>query len=110
MIVIPLALLLAFPVAASTGLTRKDKSTLHDAVVVLDALTGAPGKGIPQELFAKADCILNLSLRRQGRLHRGWQEWPRRRFVPPARRQDGLRCRPKSVSISASGCASVAST
>ena len=58
LIVIPLALLLAFPVAASTGLTRKDKSTLHDAVVVLDALTSAPDKGIPQELLARADCIL----------------------------------------------------
>jgi len=31
---------------------------LHDAVLVLDALTGAPDKGIPQELFAKADRIL----------------------------------------------------
>jgi lipid-binding SYLF domain-containing protein len=57
-IAIPLALLLALPVAASTGLTKKDNKTLHDAVGVLDALTSAPDKGIPQELFAKADCIL----------------------------------------------------
>jgi len=57
-VAIPLALLLALPVVASTGLTKKDKSTLHDAVVVLDALTSAPDKGIPQELLAKADCIL----------------------------------------------------
>lgn len=55
---IPLALLLALPVAASTGLTRKDKKTLREAVVVLNTLTQAPDKGIPQELLAKADCIL----------------------------------------------------
>ena len=57
-IAIPLVLLLALPVAASTGLSRKDKKTLKSAVVVLDELTSAPDKGIPQELLAKADCIL----------------------------------------------------
>ena len=58
LLAIPLALLLALPVAASTGLSKKDKRTLKDAVVVLDALTSAPDKGIPQELLAKADCIM----------------------------------------------------
>ena len=57
-IAIPLALLLAVPVAASTELTKSDTATLQDAVVVLDVLTSAPDKGIPQELLAKADCIL----------------------------------------------------
>jgi len=57
-VAIPLALLLALPVVASSGLSRKDKKTLKDAVVVLDALTSAPDKAIPQELFAKADCIM----------------------------------------------------
>ena len=57
-VALPLALLLALPVAASTGLVRKDKRTLRNAAVVLDALTSAPDKGIPQELLAKADCIL----------------------------------------------------
>ena len=58
---IPLALLLALPAAASTGaapLTKKDKATLSDAVLVLNDLASAPDKGIPQELLAKADCIL----------------------------------------------------
>lgn len=57
-IVISLLLLIALPAAASTGLTKKDKSILRDAVTVLDALTSAPDKGIPQELLARADCIL----------------------------------------------------
>ncbi len=58
-ITIPLGLLLlALPAAATTGLTKHDKATLQDATVVLDALTTAPDKGIPQELLAKADCIL----------------------------------------------------
>jgi lipid-binding SYLF domain-containing protein len=57
-IAIPLVLFLALSAAASTGLTKKDRTTLHEAVVVLDALTSAPDKGIPQELLAKADCIL----------------------------------------------------
>jgi len=57
-IALPLALLLSLPVAASTGLTKKDTKTLHDATVVLDALMSAPDKGIPQEYLAKADCIL----------------------------------------------------
>jgi lipid-binding SYLF domain-containing protein len=55
---IPLALLLALSAAASTGLTKNDRTTLREAVVVLDALTSAPDKGIPQELLGKADCIL----------------------------------------------------
>jgi len=58
---IPLALLLAVPAIASqdaTPLTTKDKATLSDAVLVLDEMSVAPDKGIPQELLAKADCIL----------------------------------------------------
>ena len=55
---IPLALCLALPVAASSGLSRKDERTLTKAVVVLDELARAPDKGIPQELFAKAECIM----------------------------------------------------
>jgi len=58
---IPLALLLALPAVASPNapdLTKKDKDTLSNAVVVLDELTSAPDKGIPQELLAKAECIL----------------------------------------------------
>lgn len=57
-IAVPLALLLSLPALASPGLTKKDKSTLQDAAVALDTLTQAPDKGIPQELLAKADCIL----------------------------------------------------
>lgn len=57
-IAVPLALLLSLPVLASPGLTKKDNSTLQDAAVVLDVLTQAPDKGIPQEFLAKADCIL----------------------------------------------------
>ena len=55
---IPLALLLTLPLAASTGLTKDDKKTMSDSVIVLDALSSAPDKGIPQELLAKAECIL----------------------------------------------------
>jgi lipid-binding SYLF domain-containing protein len=55
---IPLALLLVVPAMASTGLTKSDKQTLHDSAVVLDTLTKAPDKGIPQELLGKAECIL----------------------------------------------------
>jgi lipid-binding SYLF domain-containing protein len=55
---VPLAILLTLPAAASTGLNRKDTKTLTEAVTVLDALASAPDKGIPQELLAKADCIL----------------------------------------------------
>jgi SH3 domain-containing YSC84-like protein 1 len=58
---ISMALLLALPAVASTDATtpsKKDKSTLSDAVLVLDDLASAPDKGIPQELLAKADCIL----------------------------------------------------
>ncbi len=58
LIAIPLALLLALPAAASTGLTKKDTTTLHDSITVLNALASSPDKGIPQELLAKADCIL----------------------------------------------------
>jgi SH3 domain-containing YSC84-like protein 1 len=55
---IPLALLLATPVLAATGLDKGDTKTLHESVTVLEALTSAPDKGIPMELFAKAECIL----------------------------------------------------
>jgi len=58
---ISLALLLALPAVASTQaptLNKKDKATLNDAVLVLDDLASAPDKGIPQDLLAKADCIL----------------------------------------------------
>ena len=58
---ISLALLLALPAVASTKaapLTTKDKSTLNDSISVLNDLAIAPDEGIPQELLAKADCIL----------------------------------------------------
>jgi lipid-binding SYLF domain-containing protein len=58
---LPLALLLALPAAAYTHtqpLTTKDKNTLSESVKVLNELTSAPDQGIPQELLAKADCIL----------------------------------------------------
>jgi lipid-binding SYLF domain-containing protein len=58
---IPVALLLALPAAAATKaapLTTKDKTTLSDSISVLTDLASAPDKGIPQELLAKADCIL----------------------------------------------------
>ena len=58
---LPLALVLALPAVASTGaapLTKKDKATLSNSVSVLNDLANAPDKGIPQELLAKADCIL----------------------------------------------------
>jgi len=57
-VAIPLALLLALPAAAATGLIKSDETTLKDSVVVLDALTSAPDKGIPKDLLAKAECIL----------------------------------------------------
>ena len=57
-IAIPLALVLAVSAAHATSLTKHDKSTLRDSVTVLDALTSAPDKGIPQELLSKASCIL----------------------------------------------------
>ncbi|HZI93829.1 MAG TPA: lipid-binding SYLF domain-containing protein [Patescibacteria group bacterium] len=58
-IAIPLALLLALPAAAATtALSKGDSRTLKDSIVVLNAMTSAPDKGIPQELLAKADCIL----------------------------------------------------
>jgi len=58
---IPLALLLAVPAVAgnkASQLPKKEQETLSNAVVVLDELTSAPDKGIPQELLAKAECIL----------------------------------------------------
>jgi len=55
---ISLALLLALPAAAATGLIKSDETTLKDSVVVLDALTSAPDKGIPKDLLSKAECIL----------------------------------------------------
>jgi lipid-binding SYLF domain-containing protein len=53
---IPLALLLAMPVTASPDLMTSEKKTLRDAGDVLEDLT--IDKGIPQELLARADCIL----------------------------------------------------
>jgi len=58
LIAIPLALLLALPAAASSGLTKKDTATLSDSINVLRAMASAPDQGIPQELLGKADCIL----------------------------------------------------
>jgi lipid-binding SYLF domain-containing protein len=58
LLTIPLTLLLALPAVASTGLTKKDMSTLHESMTVLNDLASAPDKGIPQELLGKADCIL----------------------------------------------------
>lgn len=55
---LPLACLLVLPALASAELTKKDQTTLRDAVKVLDAVAKAADKGIPQELLAKADCIL----------------------------------------------------
>ena len=58
---IPLALLLALPAVAlakTTPMTKTDKATLGNAVLVLNDLASAPDKGIPQEYLAKADCIL----------------------------------------------------
>jgi lipid-binding SYLF domain-containing protein len=55
---IPLALLLTLPAAASSGLSEGDRTTLDGSVTVLDAMTNAPDQGIPQGLLARADCIL----------------------------------------------------
>ena len=57
-IAVPLTLLLAAPAAAATGMDKTDTATLRDSVTVLNALADAPDKGIPQDLFAKAHCIL----------------------------------------------------
>jgi len=57
-IVLSLVLLLTLSVGASPTLDKKDTKTLEEAVPVLNALTSAPDKGIPQELLAKANCIL----------------------------------------------------
>jgi SH3 domain-containing YSC84-like protein 1 len=37
---------------------KDDYKTLSEAATVLDALSAAPDKGIPQELLAKAECVL----------------------------------------------------
>jgi lipid-binding SYLF domain-containing protein len=58
LIAIPLALLLAVPAVASTGLGKEDTATLKDSIEVLNAMATAPDKGVPQELLAKAECIL----------------------------------------------------
>jgi len=55
---VPLTLLLSVPAVAATGMDKTDTATLKDSVTVLNALADAPDKGIPQELFARADCIL----------------------------------------------------
>src|SRR4030095_13536937 len=57
-IALALALLVSLSVGASPALDKKDTKTLEEAVPVLNALASAPDKGIPQELLAKADCIL----------------------------------------------------
>jgi SH3 domain-containing YSC84-like protein 1 len=58
LIAIPLALLLAAPAVASSGLNKEDNETLKESIEVLNSMSNAPDKGIPQELLAKADCIL----------------------------------------------------
>jgi lipid-binding SYLF domain-containing protein len=55
---IPLALLLGLTAASATGLDKKDQKTLQDSIAVLNDLSNAPDKGIPQELLGKAECIL----------------------------------------------------
>ena len=40
------------------GLDKKDTATLQKSSSVLDSLSSAPDKGIPQELLAKAECVL----------------------------------------------------
>jgi lipid-binding SYLF domain-containing protein len=57
LIALPLALLLALPALAG-AIDKKDTKTLQEASSVLNSLTNAPDKGIPQELLAKANCIL----------------------------------------------------
>jgi len=57
-IALSLALLASLSMGASPGLDKKDTKTLQEAVPVLNALASAPDKGIPQELLAKANCIL----------------------------------------------------
>ncbi len=42
----------------NSDLDKKDTKTLQEATTVLDALASAPDKGIPQELLAKAECVL----------------------------------------------------
>jgi len=37
---------------------KKDTKTLQESQSVLDSLTSAPDKGIPEELLAKAECVL----------------------------------------------------
>jgi len=57
-IAVPLILLLAVPAAVAADMDKTDTATLRDSVTVLNALADAPDKGIPQDLFAKAHCIL----------------------------------------------------
>jgi lipid-binding SYLF domain-containing protein len=57
-IALALALLVTLSLGASPALDKKDTKTLQEAVPVLNALANAPDKGIPQELLAKAECIL----------------------------------------------------
>ena len=44
--------------AAAYDMDKKDVKTLQEASTVLDALATAPDKGIPQELLARAECVL----------------------------------------------------
>jgi len=57
-IALSLVLLLTLSVGTSPALDKKDTKTLQEAIPVLNALANAPDKGIPQELLAKAECIL----------------------------------------------------
>lgn len=60
-----LALLMSLSVGVTSaddkgayGLDKKDTETLQEASVVLDALAKAPDKNIPQELLARAECVV----------------------------------------------------
>jgi len=58
-----LALLMILPVGVSFADddakdAKKDAKTLQEAALVLDAQTSAPDKNIPQELLARAECVL----------------------------------------------------
>lgn len=57
-VALSMVLLLVLSVGASPALDNKDTKTLQKSVPVLNALASAPDKGIPQELLARANCIL----------------------------------------------------
>lgn len=83
---IPLGLLLALPATASPGLMKEEKKTLRDALGVLESLTSAPDKGIPQDLLAKADCILIFPSVAKGAFRTGGKSG---RGVASCRQPDG---------------------